>query len=123
MEILIQIILAVSTVGSVFAITRYQTAENKKNLEAHESSNERTVESMYKTLDEHSKSIVALQTNQQHNITAKEVREQYISRELFQMHREHIDDRFNQVNSRFDNVDTNLGNILSAIKQKNGGKE
>lgn len=116
MEVVIQIFLVFVTIISVFAVVKYQTSENKKNLEVHELSNEETIKAIYKTLDTNSKDIVALQTNQQHNITAKEVREQYISRELFEMQVKHIDHRFN-------NIDTTLGNILAAVQNKNGGKE
>lgn len=116
MEVVIQIILLLVTIISVFAVVKYQTSENKKNLEDHEASNVRIIESIHKTIEANSKEIVALQTNQQHNITAKEVREQYISRELFELQVKHIDQRFN-------NIDSSLGNILAAVQNKNGGKE
>ncbi|MFY9141456.1 hypothetical protein [Sulfuricurvum sp.] len=116
MDVLIQIFLAAVTIIAVFAVMRYQTAETKKNLAEYQVSNGHTIEAIEKIVEANGKAIVALETNQQHNITAKEVREQYISRELFEMQVKHIDHRFN-------NIDTTLGNILAAVQNKNGGRE
>ncbi|MDD2267649.1 hypothetical protein [Sulfuricurvum sp.] len=67
-------------------------------------------------MDSHGEAIVELKTKQGAAITAKEVHEQYISRELFEMHKAHIDHRFDQTDSRFDRVDNNMGKILAELQ-------
>ena len=116
MEVL-QIIMTVATLAAAFALVKYQSAENKRQLEAHENEQKRQTELFFGKLDKHSEELFELRTKQGANITAKEVQSQYISRELFEMHKQHIDHRFDTLDNRFDKVDTSMGKILEELKR------
>lgn len=81
-----QIIGAIVTLAGVAWVVRYQTAENKRNIET-----------LFTKLDTHGESIVELRTKQEAGITAKEVSEHYLSKEHFRQFEKHIDDKFRTV--------------------------
>ena len=81
-----QILGAIATLAGVFAIVRYQTAENKRHIEM-----------LFSKLDSHSENLVELRTKQEASITAKEVSEHYLSKEHFRQFEKHIDDKFRTV--------------------------
>lgn len=114
-----QILTAVATIASAFALVKYQAIENKRQFELHDAEQKRMVESFFNKLDKHSEELVELRTKQEANITAKEVQSQYISRELFEMHKQHIDHRFDSLDNRFDKVDGAVGKILEELKRIN----
>lgn len=110
--------LVVAVVGIIgaFAVVKYQSNENKRQFEKHEEEQSKITKTLFDKLDKHGEDIVALKTKQEANITAKEVHEQYISRELFEMHKQHIDHRFDTLDTRFDKVDGSMGKILEEIR-------
>ena len=61
-------------------------------------------------LDTHGDDLVRLNTKAELAITAKEVDEKYLSKELFRQFEKHID-------GRFDGVETSLQQILNFIKK------
>ena len=61
-------------------------------------------------LDTHGDDIVRLNTKAELAMTAKEVDEKYVSKELFRQFEKHID-------NRFDGVETGLHEILNYIKK------
>ena len=112
----VNIVVLIMGVVATFSVVKYQSSENKQLLEKHDLEQQKIVEAVFKKLDQHAEDIVTLKTKQESNITAKEVHDQYISRELFEMHKQHIDHRFDQAESRFDRIDTNMGKLLLEIQ-------
>lgn len=115
MEYLGLILPLIGFIGA-FAVVKYQSAENKRQLEKYEEGQTRITKTLFDKIDKHGEDLIALKTKQEANITAKEVHEQYISRELFEMHKQHIDHRFDTLDNRFDKVDGFMGKILEEVK-------
>ena len=112
----LSLVIALAGIVGIFYVVRYQSAETKANLAKHEDDQGRVTKALFEKLEKQGEDIVALKTKQEANITAKEVHEQYISRELFEMHKQHIDHRFDTLDNRFDKVDGAMGKILDEIK-------
>ena len=93
MEFNSEIVSAFCGIVATFAIVKYQSGETKKQLGEHEHDNKRLAEAVFKRLDEHGEAIVALRTKQESTITAKEVADGYVSKELFRQFEKHIDSR------------------------------
>lgn len=70
------------------------------------------IDAYHKRLDVHGDDLVRLNTKSELAITAKEVDEKYLSKELFRQFEKHID-------NRFDGVETGLREILNYIKKDN----
>ena len=68
------------------------------------------MDAYHRRLDTHGDDLVRLNTKAELAITAKEVDEKYLSKELFRQFEKHID-------TRFDGVETGLHEILSYIKK------
>ena len=68
------------------------------------------LDSYNKRLDIHGDDLVRLNTKAELAITAKEVDEKYLSKEMFRQFEKHID-------NRFDGVETGLHEILNYIKK------
>ena len=64
----------------------------------------------HRRLDTHGDDLVRLNTKSELAITAKEVDEKYLSKEMFRQFEKHID-------KRFDSVETGLEQILSFMKK------
>lgn len=67
------------------------------------------MDAYHKRADVHGDDIVRLNTKAELAMTAKEVDEKYVSKELFRQFEKHID-------SRFDGIDTSLSEILAYVK-------
>lgn len=67
------------------------------------------LDAYHKKLEVHGDDIVRLNTKAELAMTAKEVDEKYVSKELFRQFEKHID-------SRFDGIDTSLSEILAYVK-------
>ena len=70
------------------------------------------IDAYHKRLDVHGDDLVRLNTKSELAITAKEVDEKYLSKELFRQFEKHID-------NRFDGVETGLREILNYTKKDN----
>lgn len=68
------------------------------------------MDSYHQRLDAHGDDIVRLNTKAELAITAKEVDEKYLSKELFRQFEKHID-------GRFDGVESGLKQILNLVKK------
>lgn len=68
------------------------------------------MDAYHKRTDVHGDDIVRLNTKAELAMTAKEVDEKYVSKELFRQFEKHID-------NRFDGVETGLHEILNFIKK------
>ena len=68
------------------------------------------MDAYHRRLDTHGDDIVRLNTKAELAMTAKEVDEKYVSKELFRQFEKHID-------GRFDGIDTSLSKILAYIKR------
>lgn len=68
------------------------------------------MDAYHRRADVHGDDIVRLNTKAELAMTAKEVDEKYVSKELFRQFEKHID-------GRFDGIDTSLSEILSYIKK------
>ena len=84
--------------GKVDAITKDNEALHSK------------LDAYHHRLDVHGDDIVRLNTKSELAITAKEVDEKYLSKEMFRQFESHI-------NRRFDGVETSLQQILNFIKK------
>lgn len=68
------------------------------------------LDAYHKRLDIHGDDLVRLNTKAELAITAKEVDEKYLSKEMFRQFEKHID-------SRFDGIEVSLQQILNFIKK------
>ena len=68
------------------------------------------MEAYHRRLDVHGDDLVRLNTKAELAITAKEVDEKYLSKEMFRQFEKHID-------GRFDSMETSLKQILNFIKK------
>jgi hypothetical protein len=68
------------------------------------------LDAYHRRLDTHGDDLVRLNTKSELAITAKEVDEKYLSKEMFRQFEKHID-------GRFDSVETSLKQILNFIKK------
>ena len=69
------------------------------------------MDSYHRRLDTHGDDLVRLNTKAELAMTAKEVDEKYVSKELFRQFEKHID-------SRFDGVEAGLKQILNLVKKE-----
>jgi len=99
----VQMLMFIATLVATFAIVRYQTNENKKDIEA-----------LCVKIETHGEAIVSIRTKQESSITAKEVSEHYLSKEHFRQFEKHIDDKFKTV------ID-GQGKILEEVQRINRG--
>lgn len=68
------------------------------------------LDAYHRRIDVHGDDIVRLNTKAELAMTAKEVDEKYVSKELFRQFEKHID-------KRFDGLDESLGKILNYMKE------
>lgn len=68
------------------------------------------LDAYHRRLDTHGDDLVRLNTKSELAITAKEVDEKYLSKEMFRQFEKHID-------NRFDNIEASLQQILNFIKK------
>jgi len=93
-------ILAVLGFAGVFAVTKYMVGECKRK---------QTV--MEERLEKHGDDLVSLNTRDELAVTAKDVDEKFVSKELFRQFEKHMD-------KRFDTIETGQGKILEYIKEQ-----
>lgn len=98
------IVPTILAVGSLF-VTRHIALETKRNQG-----------NIYKRLDKHGDDIVALNTKSELAVTAKDVDEKFVSKELFKQFEKHID-------SRFDGLEKGQGKILDYIGSLHNGEK
>lgn len=97
---IVSLLIAVVGVIGVIFVMRYMVSELKKNQD-----------SIYKRLDRHGDDIVALNTRSELAVTAKDVDEKFVSKEIFYQFEKHMD-------KRFDGLEKGQGKILDFIKEK-----
>ncbi len=90
-------IAIIAVIGSAH-VTRYMVAELIKTSDAHS-----------ERLEKHGDNLIALNTKSELSMTAKDVDEKYVSKELFRQFEKHMD-------KRFDAVEDGMGKILSHVK-------
>lgn len=90
----------VTLVGAVYVV-RYQAQESKKHINI-----------IFERLERHGDDIVRLNTKSELSMTAKDVDEKYVSKELFRQFEKHMD-------VRFDKLETGQGKILAYIERGN----
>lgn len=69
------------------------------------------LDAYHRRMDVHGDDIVRLNTKAELAMTAKEVDEKYVSKELFRQFEKHID-------KRFDGLEEGLGQILAYVKER-----
>ena len=98
---MISIGVAAASIIASFAVVKSKAEELKKNQEH-----------IFKRLDSHGDDIVTLNTLSKLAMTAKDVDDKYVSKELFRQFEKHID-------KRFDGLEAGQGKILSYIEKIN----
>ena len=98
---MISLAIAGAGILSSFAVVKYMADELKRNQE-----------SIFKRLDSHGDDLVALNTMSKLAMTAKDVDDKYVSKELFRQFEKHID-------KRFDGLEVGQGKILTFIERMN----
>lgn len=93
----LEVVISLVSVVSAFVIVKYQSAETKKQFEAHDVDQKKFEENIFKRIEAHGEKIVELQTKQESAITAEKVSELYLSKEHFRQFEKHIDDKFRTV--------------------------
>ena len=91
-------IAIIATIGSAY-VTRYMVAELKKSTDEHSH-----------RLEKHGDNLVELNTRSTLSMTAKDVDDKYVSKELFRQFEKHID-------KRFDAVEDGMGKILRYVEK------
>ena len=67
---------------------------------------------IFERLDTHGDDIVKLNTKAELAVTAKDVDEKYLSKELFRQHEKHMD-------RRFDDIKADMGKIIYILEKNN----
>lgn len=100
--------IAIALVG---VITTFITMKDKiDGLIKSNEEKDRKLDSLHRRLDNHGDDIVKLNTKAELAMTAKDVDEKYVSKELFRQFEKHID-------KRFDRIEDGQGKILSFIEK------
>lgn len=97
MDLSVSLIIAIIGFISMVAVTRYMVNELKKH-----------VSTIFERLDKHGDDLVALNTKSELAVTAKDVDDKFVSKELFRQFEKHMD-------RRFDNLETGQSKILEYI--------
>ena len=97
MDISLNIIVAAIGFIAMVAVTKYVVGELKKNVNI-----------IFDRLDKHGDDLVALNTKSELAVTAKDVDDKFVSKELFRQFEKHMD-------RRFDNLETGQRQILEYI--------
>ena len=105
------VIANIVTIIAFFISVGYYKNEVESVLKDNETLHSK-IDAYHKRLDVHGDDLVRLNTKSELAITAKEVDEKYLSKELFRQFEKHID-------NRFDGVETGLREILNYIKKDN----
>ena len=92
------VVVIASVIGNIFVI-KYMAAESKKDIME-----------IFSRLDKHGDDIIRLNTKSELAMTAKDVDDKYVSKEIFKQFEKHID-------RRFDNLEVGQGKILSFIER------
>jgi hypothetical protein len=87
-----------TVIGAAYVI-RYQANEARKNIST-----------IFERLDRHGDDIIKLNTKSELSMTAKDVDEKYVSKELFRQFEKHMD-------ARFDKLESGQGKILAYIER------
>lgn len=101
MDLSVSLIIAIVGVIGMIAVTRYIVGELKMKIEA-----------IFSRLDKHGDDLVALNTKSELAVTAKDVDDKFVSKELFKQFEKHID-------RRFDNLEKGQAKILEYISNGN----
>jgi len=86
---------------------------NNTPLLTHLSKSENTI---FSKLDIHSNNITTMQQQIGQSPTMKEVRDEFMTKEMFRQVEKHIDTRFDSFEKKFDGLSDGLEKILTAIK-------
>lgn len=98
-------------IGIVTYISIIVTLRNKVDAHQREiDESHKTIKALFARLDKHGDDLVRLNTKAELAITAKEVDEKYLSKELFRQFEKHID-------GRFDGVEAGLKQILNLVQK------
>ncbi|MDY0124500.1 hypothetical protein, partial [Sulfurimonas sp.] len=74
--------------------------------------------SVLSKLDSCSSDIIKLQQQINQSPTMKEVRDEFMTKEMFRQVEKHIDTRFDTFEKKFDSLNDGLKEILSAVKEQ-----
>ena len=88
-----------AVIGSAY-VTRHTVAELRKAADEHA-----------QRLEKHGDNLVELNTKSSLSMTAKDVDDKYVSKELFRQFEKHID-------KRFDSVEDSMGKILKFVERE-----
>ncbi len=104
---MISIVIAIVGVISTFAITKNKVENNDEQIKA--------VFKMLKghgdKIDSHSESLVAHQVEIKSTVTMKEVRAEFVSKELFKQMEKHIDEKFDKLENGIEKILTKLEKV------------
>ena len=95
--VLESVLLGIISLAGVFAVTKYMVGECKRKQSI-----------MEVRLEKHGDDLVSLNTRAELAVTAKDVDEKFVSKELFRQFEKHID-------KRFDGLESGQGKILKFI--------
>lgn len=96
---MISMVFGLATIIGAAYVVRYQVGEAKKHV---------TI--IFERLERHGDDIVRLNTKSELSMTAKDVDEKYVSKELFRQFEKHMD-------ARFDKLESGQGKILAYIER------
>lgn len=92
---------------STVAVIKYTIADLKSNQEE-----------LFRRMEKHGDAIVALNTRAELSMTAKDVDDKYVSKELFRQFEKHIDTKFDELKAGVHALDSGQIEILSYIKSQ-----
>lgn len=96
-----------------FAVMRYRIDNAEKNSEKDQGDIEKRLERYALKIDDHSEQLREHSTKIEQSPTMSEVRAEFISKEFFQLHKDHIDQQFRNLNRH---IDKHGSEVTEAIK-------
>lgn len=131
---MISVVIALVGVISTFAVYKNKVSDSEdrdkkqddrlEKLEKFMNSNTPLLEHLSKSenaifakLDKHSSGITTLQQQIGQSPTMKEVRDEFMTKEMFRQVEKHIDNRFDTFEKKFDGLNEGLEKILAAVKE------
>lgn len=111
----ITVFLTAAAVISLFAVMRYRVDANERLSDKNDSEIHKRLEAFGKKIDEHSESLREHDVKIQQAPTMKEVRQEFVTKELFQQHKDHLDRQFEQLGKH---LDSSVGEIKEILNRR-----
>uniref|UniRef100_Q31HV0 Uncharacterized protein n=1 Tax=Hydrogenovibrio crunogenus (strain DSM 25203 / XCL-2) TaxID=317025 RepID=Q31HV0_HYDCU len=107
---------------ATFAVMKYRIDRNEKETTKTDSEISKRLETHGLKIDEHSEDIRELIVKIQMAPTMDRVRAEFVTKEFFNQHKEHVDRQFNTLNKHIDamgkQINADMGDIKSLLRER-----